>query len=175
MEFPEKISAWLYERAEKKSAYELDLCNILDVKSGIMLAVITIFASDPLHVFSAMPSGICAKAFAVAFGCALFIATVFSIAALWQRDYRSDSLPEKYENWVFRLCEYYEEHAPETGSKEEAVKKHIAQEFFEKLRNRASLNAKLNKSKRQCLLWSFRFVAASIALYIIIDLAFRLA
>jgi hypothetical protein len=173
MEFPKDVAKWLYQRAEKKNAYVLDLCNVLDVKGGILLAIIALVANDPLHMLAAMPGGACLKVLVVVFGAALLVAAILAVAELWPREYRSDQLPADDERWASDLLEYYRKYPISGIDSDSTLMGQITSAMFGRLSERVSENAKLNEAKLKCLSWSFRFAAFSMGLYVVLALVFR--
>ncbi|MHB8526036.1 MAG: hypothetical protein ACYDD2_07765 [Candidatus Acidiferrales bacterium] len=168
-----KTEAWLYERAKQKSAYELDLCNVLDVKGGILLAIIAIIASDPLRAFSSAPDEVWAKTAIIIFGTTLLAAAIFSISELWPKEYRSDPLPSQDCQWVENLREHFKSNPIDNERLEDSVWKEIVRVSLENLQGRASENSKLNESKIRHLSRSFRLTAFSIGLYMVMAVCFR--
>jgi hypothetical protein len=173
MEAPREVLEWLYERAEKKSDYELDLSNVLDVKGGILLAVITVFASDPLRVFVSASSAIWPKALEFVFGAVLSLAAILAVCELWPREYRTDPTPSENAGWVADLTKHFEQYRVEGMGIGDSVRTQAMVAMLERLRERVSGNNALNRSKIWCLSWSFRFVASSMAVYVISALALK--
>ena len=173
MEHANEALEWLCERAEKKSEYELDLANVLDVKGGILLAIIALLASDPLRVFVGVPGGVTAKALEIIFAILLFGAATFAVCELWPRVYRSDPLPSENFEWIGKLGEHFKKYPAEGLASEHAVRDQVSTAMFQKFSDRASLNARLNQSKITCLSWSFRFAVYSMAVYVISGLSLK--
>lgn len=170
MEFPEPIQTWLYERAVAKNTHELSLSDTLDVKAGILLAIITVLSSDPVHILIFT----CAHPFFL-FGESLFYALLvvgafLTVLELWPRKYRSDTTPKKDEDWVRELhCHY----AEKSGAWN-FVQENITEAMFARLRDRVTYNGELNQKKIGYLGWSFRFISVSMAIYVLIAIVAKL-
>jgi hypothetical protein len=160
----ERIQEWLYQTAEKKDSYELELPNILDVKSGVLLAIIALVSSDPLHCFTAAASASPLLGdIEVAFGSVLASALILAVCALWPRAYECGPLPSADEAWIAELTAHYEENPPDRG---DAMEKEVFAEVLEGFKVRAAKNSELNGIKMTHLSRCFRFTVAAIALYL---------
>ncbi len=170
-----EILDWLYETATEKSRYQLDLVNVLDVKGGLLLAIIALFCTDPLRAFSvttATQSAIPHTLQSV-YAVFLFVAAVFSVADLWPRRYRRDPLPQEDARWASQLTEHYEKYPVENLKTGEAVRVQIANAMVERIGKRVSGNEKLNASKIRRLSASFYCTVLALAVYLVAVLALK--
>jgi len=175
MDVPKEVLDWLHETASEKSRYQLDLVNVLDVKGGLLLAIIALFSTDPLRAFpatttihSAIPH-ILLTVYAVI----LFGAAVFCVAELWPRRYRRDPLPDEDARWVSQLTEHYEKYPVENLKTGEAVRMQIANAMIERISERVTANEKLNASKIRRLSAAFYCTVFALAVYLVALLALK--
>ena|ERR1019366_2188627 len=171
MEFPEPIQTWLYERAVAKNTHELSLSDTLDVKAGILLVIITVLASDPVHTLTftcARPLLFCGE---ILFYILLLVGAFLTVLELWPREYHTDTTPKKDEGWVCELTQYH----AEESDKWQSVKENLKKAMFARLRDRVEYNGQLNQKKICYLGWPFRFIAASMGLYVLIAVASKLS
>ncbi len=169
---PHEPLEWLYGTAENKSTYELNLANALDVKGGILLAIITLLASDPLRLFSVATNAIIPKGLEIGFEGLLFIAAILAVAELWPRKYNSDPQPDATGAWIVRLTKHYEKY-PEDAELGHSVRRQAVLAMLKRLQDRTPKNAALNASRMAFLSWSFRFGVISIAFYLIAALTLK--
>ncbi|HEV3482468.1 MAG TPA: hypothetical protein VGR97_09085 [Candidatus Acidoferrales bacterium] len=169
METPKEVWDWLYESGTEKSRYHLDLVNVLDVKGGILLAIITLFAADPLHAFPAggIANSHVPQILEYAYGTVLFIAALLSVAELWPRRYDRDPLPHEDVQWTERLFNHYEKHPARGQTIGESAKAEIVRAMVERIGVRVQKNQSLNAAKIWCLSRAFYFTVAAIAVYLI--------
>lgn len=151
------MRAVVQEAAFERDRLEFSLGDTLDVKSGILLAAITVLGTltggllaisdlaKPLQTAQMISLGL------------LAIGACFTVWSIWPRSYLMPDMPEVYAGWMRELKEYYKDDAERAESEFEIG-------LTAKANERVERNHGINAMKSR---WLFRaFVPTLIALLI---------
>ena len=138
---------FLTEMTAERDHLELSLGDTLDVKAGILLAVITILGSLTAALITTpnLSKGLSIAQMA-SLGL-LVVGCVFAILALFPRNYLLPNLPSKYAEWAEKLQQYYE--------RPEEAEAQATQDLTRVANQRIERNHKLNSAKSRYLHLSF--------------------
>lgn len=127
---------------------EITLGDALDVKAGILLAVIAVLASLSGILF-AIPHMLSSKgeiAQLISILC-LGLACIFAVLTVIPRKYLLADIPRKYQEWGDAIRQHY----PSDAEREAAIAAGIVQQAAKRIEN----NQKINKQKSGLLALSF--------------------
>jgi hypothetical protein len=138
----------LQEMTLERDRQELSLGDALDVKAGILLAVIAVLASlsGILFAIPNLLSGMGEIAQLVSILC-LVLACIFAVLTVIPRNYALADTPSKFVEWAESLRDYY----PTDTDREIVVQAGIAQKAAERIES----NHKVNNLKSKLLALSF--------------------
>ncbi len=145
------------EMTLERDHQELSLGDAIDVKAGILLAVIAVLATLSGILF-AIPKLLSEEGEVVQLASimCLAVACVFAVLTVLPRDYFIAELPRKYEAWGDTLRQYYGSDAERQAA--------IASGIVEQASKRIEKNQKINLKKSQLLSRSFWPVLIALAI-----------
>ena len=103
----------LFEYVQERDRNEFALGDVLDVKTGLVLAGLTFLAiQSGDFIKPGLP--LCQMVAQIISVSALVVGGILAVCELWPRDYDREATPEKYEAWFADTDKYKAEH-PETA------------------------------------------------------------
>jgi hypothetical protein len=142
------MNSLLQDMTLERDSLELNIGDALDIKAGILLAMIAVLASLS-GIFFAIPKLLSDRAEIaqlVSILC-LALACIFAVLTVIPRTYLLSETPCKYAEWVDSLGQYY----PSESEREIAMRAGIVQKAAERIES----NLKINKKKSKLLALSF--------------------
>lgn len=132
----------------ERDQLELSLGDTLDVKAGILLAVITILGTLTGALLTSSSLGKSSQIAQVVSLSLLVLGCTFAIVAMLPRDYLLPDLPGKYKKWIDDVKQFYKDDPEEAESQTANGMAQVANERIE-------TNHKINSNKSRYLSLSF--------------------
>jgi len=153
-----KINKLQAECIFNRDAHEFSLCDMLDVKTSVILAVLVFLAAQSEGFFRAGLNG-CTMTLQYVSVSAIILGGICAVCELWPRNYGTEGSPQKYDDWLAELRNHY-------GTAENADALVLEQAILgraQRAKERAETNIATNKRKSRFLLGSFSFAVISLA------------
>lgn len=151
------------EAAKEQDERELALGDTLDIKTSIVLVIITFLATQSETLLKATEK---LRWWHIAQRCSvvfLVIAGLLAIAELIPRKYRFRMPLDEFLPWANGVLDSYKRRPNLLDPETEAVA-HIENEEIEKAKDRFLANREINDSKSRFMKWSFRATFAALLL-----------
>lgn len=131
-----------------RDRFELSLGDTLDVKAGIVLAVITLLGTLTAALLASTSLGKCIQAAQLASLFLLVLGSLFAVWTLVPRGYFLPNLPDEYAKWFQRLEQHYKDNPAEADLQ-------VAKEISNLAMERIKKNHDINRKKSRYLVLSF--------------------
>ncbi len=145
----------IFERDKEEFA----LGDTLDIKTSIILVVLTFLASQASNLLPTMNANFSSTVVVLFYAAIAFLLLggMAAVGELWPRNYNREATPEKYEKWLDDLRDYYKgEPDPESRALAEATLRRA-----EITKERIQSNLAINRQKSW--LMTTAFIATVIA------------
>jgi hypothetical protein len=153
-----RINEKLLEELTAKDDLVFKLGDTLDMKSSIVLVVITFLGTQTAYFFDKHPSGL-AHSFQVASVMFLALATLAAIVGLWPRNYWMTQPEKLVTNRIEELTEYF---SKESGDLESNVLGQLGLDEIGWATKRIADNKIKNTDKAHCLYTAFAGTALAL-------------
>ena len=145
----------IQEMTADRDKLEMSLGDILDVKAGVLLALIAVVATLTAGLLAYSGIGKISQWCELLSLVTLVVAGVFSCLTLFPRDYVLPDLPEAYNKWQEELRKYYSDPVD--------VNTEMIKGFESTAFQRINYNHENNKAKSRFLFTSFAFTLVALA------------
>jgi hypothetical protein len=144
----------------ERDHFELTLGDTLDVKAGIVLAVVTVLGTLTGSLLASETIGRELQTVQMLSLVFLALGAFFAVMTMVPRDYLLPDMPDKYTTWFNDLREYYKDNPEELDTKAAEGLAQVAAE-------RIATNHDINSSKSRYLVISFWVTIAALTLNVL--------
>jgi hypothetical protein len=156
----EELKDLMAHQVLERDRQELEFGDTLDIKTSIVLVVLTFLAGQAADSLRASPkggAGIICQYMAII---ALSLGGIFAVGELWPRNYKIEASPDRYDTWLSELKAH---HQGEENSESKVVAASIGGRIA-MAKDRIHYNIDVNKRKSWWMTVSFFCTAGAFAL-----------
>jgi hypothetical protein len=151
----------VFEFIKSQDDLEFTLGDTLDIKTSIVLVVITFLATQSADFLRGIPPlSTFWRCIQILSTLSLIVAGGVALYELFPREYMARMSPGKFLGWVKELSEFYKDHA----DAESKIVSAIDDAELKKVETRFARNSAINALKSKLLEWSFYFTLAALVI-----------